>query len=264
MSLPEYKQIQIEHEDRHRIHYNLEAIQQTPTEKYYAEREYAFGLSLLEQLLSFEEVGTLLVCGVGAGADLHYWLTNLPLRSVLGLDFSIEAIRATQRRVHLNDLPDIVSYMRADFENIPLRDSSVDVGIYVHTLHHALDPAQGFRELWRVSKKGVLLIEPLSTPVTRLFARLGIAQDIEDVGNKVIRFKLDDYLRWVGTNGVAYRSRAYFYYYHPFIYKRLLPIFDSKLGLQVFRGIYRTLDAVLIPLRSKMATVLVKRGDSRP
>lgn len=258
MTLPDYKRRQIEHEDRYRPRYSLEPIHRTPVEEFYAEREYSVGLTLLQKLLPLQEVKTALVCGVGAGDDLHYWLTHMPVAHVIGLDFSIEAIRSTQRRIQLNHLPEIVHFALADFENNPLQDDAIDLGIFVRTLHHALDPELGFKELWRVSRRGVLLIEPLATPVTRLFARLGIARDVEEEGNKVIRFTLRQYLSWAGRECSAYRSRTYLYYYHPLIYNRLLPLFNSHRGAKLFDKLYWMGNALLIPFRSKMAAVLVK------
>jgi len=125
-------------------------------------------------------------------------------------------------------------------------------------LHHALAPERGFKELWRVSSRGVLLIEPLATPVTRLFARIGIARDVEEEGNKVIRFTLRQYLSWAGHACSAYQSQAYFYYDHPIIYRRLLPLFNSRLGMKLFEKLYAVGNVLLIPFRSKMAAVLVK------
>lgn len=258
MSLPEYKRKQIEHEDRILPRYSLEPIRRTPVEQFYAEREYSIGLTLLQKLLPLEEVKTALVCGIGAGDDLHYWLVHMPVAQVIGLDFSIEAIKSTQRRIQFNHLPEIADFALADFENIPLQDEAIDLGIFVRTLHHALNPEQGFKELWRVSRRGVLLIEPLATPVTRLFARLGIARDEEEAGNRVIRFTLSQYLSWAGRECTAHRSRTYLWYYHPLIYSRLLPLFDSNLGMKLFEKLYALGNVLLIPLHSKMAVILVK------
>jgi len=261
MPMPEYKRRQMEFEDKNRPRYNLEPVRRIPVEQFYAEREYSHGLALLRELLPLESVKTILVCGVGAGADLHYWLAHLPLKWCVGLDFSIEAIKASQRVICLNDLPAIVGFVKGDFEYIPLKRNSVDLGIFVHTLHHALDPKRGFRELWRVSRKGVLLIEPLATPITHLFARLGIARNVEEEGNKVIRFALQQLLQWAGMECGAYQNRTYLYYYHPLIYRRLLPIFGSHLGLQMFKFLYGISNALLIPLHSKMAAVLLKTDE---
>lgn len=258
MTPSDYKHRQIEHADQTRPRYNLAPIRRTPIEHFYADREHAIGLELVRKLLPIERIQTLMVCGVGAGDDLHYWLAHIPLKEVFGLDFSIEAIKSSQRRVRLNNLPEIVRYFRADFENIPVCDNAVDFGVYVHALHHALNPERAFKELWRVSRMGMMLIEPLSTPVTRLFAKLGLAQDVEEAGNKVIRFKPQQVVRWAGDERCKYLSRTYLYYYHPLIYRRLLPLFNSDLGFKAFRALYALGNVLLFPLRSKMAFVRVK------
>jgi len=261
-SLAEYKRQQIKHEDFHRPHYNLSPLRRTPVEQYYADREYAHGLMMLGKLLPAESIATMLVCGVGAGDDLHYWLTHMPLKHVFGLDFSIESIKASRRRIQLNHLPDILTCVRADFENIPLADNAVDLGVFVHTLHHAFNPEQGFRELWRVSRRAILLIEPLATPVTRFFAWMGLAQDVEDVGNKVLRFNLAQYLDWVGPECLGYLGETHLHHYHPLIYRRILPIFNSNAGTEVFKLWYQCMNLLFWPLHSRLVAVLVKRQSS--
>lgn len=258
MKLSEYKRKQIEHENRHRPQYNLELVNLAPVERFYLERQYRFALSLLEELALQDQIDTILVCGLGAGADLAFWLSHLHLEHAFGLDFSIEAIKATVRKLLLEESPGHTSSILADFETIPLQDDAVDLGIFVNSLHHALDPAMGYRELWRVSRKGVLLIEPYSTPITRLFARIGLAEDVEEAGNKVVRFQTKDFLLWSEDQLCQYKSRPHLWYYHPAIFRRLLPVFDSGFGFELFKILYSLADLILIPLRSKLAIVLAK------
>jgi ubiquinone/menaquinone biosynthesis C-methylase UbiE len=259
MSLAEYKQKQIEHEDLRRTRYSLAPVSWTAVEQFYVHQEHTHGLRLLHKLLPAQHMNTILVCGVGAGDDIHYWLTHLPLSAALGLDFSIESIRASRRRIALNNLPDIFRFLRSDFEDIPLRDNAIDIGVFVHTLHHALDPERGFKELWRVSRRAVLLIEPLSTPITRLFARVGIAQDVEETGNKVLRFRMKQFLDWAGDDCAAYLGESHLYYYHPAIYRYILPAFNFPLGLPLFKLLYHMANIALPPLHSRIVAVLVKQ-----
>ncbi len=51
MKMPEYKRRQIEFENRMRPRYNLEPVRWTPVERFYAEREYSYGLELLRDIL---------------------------------------------------------------------------------------------------------------------------------------------------------------------------------------------------------------------
>jgi ubiquinone/menaquinone biosynthesis C-methylase UbiE len=257
--LSEYKRKQMEHEDRNRPKYNLQPVEWSPIQKFYAEYEYSRGLKLIQDLLPLESIRTLLLCGVGAGSDLHYWLTHLSMEAVLGLELSREAIQATQRRVALNCLPEITKYIQGDFENISLNKDVVDFGVFVHSLHHAQDPEQAFKELWRVSRKGVLVIEPLSTSVTRFFSSIGLAQDWEPAGNKVIRFTPEQFVEWTDGFCAAYRSKTSLHYYHPLITRNILTFCDKVMKVETFEFLYSLANIILVPIHSKFCTVLIKK-----
>lgn len=258
MSLPSYKSQQIAYQDQILPRYNLQASTWSPLQRFYAEREYVFAHRMLRQLGLAEHVSSLLVCGVGAGTDLEYWITRLPITTAVGLDFSTESLKASLRRVALHQLPDVTRFIQADFEDVPLADNSVDLGIFVHTLHHAWNPECGFKELWRVARKGVVVIEPLDTVVTRLFARLGLAQEVEPSGNRVLRFNHRQFRHWAAAELESYRYLNCFYPYHPLIYRRIIPLLEMLRAEHAFKIAYYIANALLIPLHSKTVILLKK------
>src|SRR5207244_10418813 len=113
-----------------------------------------------------------LICGVGGGADLQFWIEHLPLDRCLALDFSIEAIRATQRRLRNHSISKLVEYLKADIECIPLKDNSLDLVIASQVLHHTLDPAKACRERFRVASLVELLLQPAKTIILSLLQPL--------------------------------------------------------------------------------------------
>lgn len=66
-----------------------------------------------------------------------------------------------------------------DSENLSYQDETFDFGIVHNGLHHCISPHKGLLELFRVSKKGVLVFEPQDNPLVRLGVKLGIGQDYE-------------------------------------------------------------------------------------
>ena len=203
---------------------------------------------------------TVLVCGVGGGADLEYWLEHLPMNCCVAIDFAIEAIKATQRRVSNHGLPVITRYVTADIECIPLQDQSVDVVIASQVLHHTLEPAQACKEMFRVARRAVLLLEPAQTKVVSLFKRLGIATSVETVGNVVLRFRKSDFDYYLSDSKCSIQYSTYLFYDPPLVEKILTAGFQFPGGLSLLKAIYWAADRVVLPLHSKCAVLVIKRG----
>ena len=89
--LHEYKRRQMEFEDREFCRYNLSPVKMSAPYKYYFDRQCGVGLATLIKADLSQPDGTL-ICGVGGGADLQFWIEHLPLDRCLALDFSIEAM----------------------------------------------------------------------------------------------------------------------------------------------------------------------------
>jgi ubiquinone/menaquinone biosynthesis C-methylase UbiE len=256
--LNDYKRRQMEFEDREFPRYSREPIVLAPAFQIYAERQCAIALSTIEKA-GIEPLRSVLVCGVGAGEDLEYWLTHLRADSYTAMDFSIEAIRATQRRLAFHNCQRPVDYVKADIEDLPLADSSVDLVIGTQVLHHMSAPGQACREMFRVAKKGVLLLEPADTLSTRFFKRVGMAQTTEVVGNTVLRFKKADFVSYLGEGDYSLTSRTYFFYYHPVVLRALTGLSALPGSRTLARLLCPVADICLFPLRSK-CVVMIQKG----
>jgi SAM-dependent methyltransferase len=260
--LHEYKRRQMEFEDHEWCRYNLEPVVLSAAYRFYFETQCAVGISELMKA-GLVQRGDVLVCGVGGGGDLQYWLERLPMGRCVALDFSIEAIRATQRRVRNHGLPDTVEYLKADIEDIPLRDDSVDLVIASQVLHHTLDPGRACREMFRVARRGVLLLEPANTLLTPLLTRIGLARSRESVGNLVLRFRRSDFISYLNGSMYSIRYRTYLFYDHPLIERALSRFFGFPGGVAMLKGLYKAADLCLFPLHSKCAVLLQKQGPDR-
>ena len=111
---------------------------------------------------------------VGCGEGLRFWLTRYSIREIVGVDLSEEACRLA-RRITAAQI-DRNWFIQADAEALPFPDESFDLAIVHNGLHHLTDPAAGLRELWRVSRGAVIVIEPADCRLMPVYLRLGIAR----------------------------------------------------------------------------------------
>jgi ubiquinone/menaquinone biosynthesis C-methylase UbiE len=231
--------------------------------KYYFDRQCEIGLDTLIKADLGQLDGTL-ICGVGGGADLQFWIEHLPLDHCHALDFSIEAIRATQRRLRHHSVSKRVEYLKADIECIPLKDNSVDLVIASQVLHHTLDPAQACKEMFRVARRGVLLLEPANTMMVSMLKRIGLARATEDAGNVVLRFRKSDFESYLHGCDCSVQYRTYLFYDHPILERNLGRYFNFAGGIPVLKTLYSLTDRLMFPLRSKCAVLLTKRRKKEP
>jgi ubiquinone/menaquinone biosynthesis C-methylase UbiE len=263
MMLHEYKRRQMEFEDSEWCRYNLVPVKVSPAYQYYFDRQCAIGLDALVRA-GLERVGATLICGVGGGADLQFWLEHLALDRCLALDFSIEAIHATQRRLQNHSVSKSVEYLKGDIECIPLKDDSMDLVIASQVLHHTLDPAQACKEMFRIARRAVLLLEPANTILVPILKRIGLARVTEDAGNVVLRFRKSDFEAYLHGCDCSIWYRTYLFYDHPILERNLGRYFDSERALSVLKTLYSLSNRLLVPFRSKCAVLLTKRPQERP
>lgn len=139
----------------------------------------------LEKLLPSSTV--LVVCG-GAGMDAEF-LAQAGARVILS-DISLGVVLQAQERSRRFGVD--LALVVADAEALPFREASVDAA-YVHDgLHHLEQPALGLGEMARVARRAISVNEPASALATTAAIRLGLAQRVEEAGNRVMRLTLDE------------------------------------------------------------------------
>jgi uncharacterized protein YbaR (Trm112 family) len=130
---------------------------------------------------------------------------------VIALDVSEGCARRAEERARRSG----VEYLAVvgDVEHLPLRDAAVDVS-YVHDgLHHLEDPATGLRELARVARRAVSVIEPADALGTAVAVRLGLALAREEAGNRVARLRADETVATFARLGFDATARRYLMHY---------------------------------------------------
>lgn len=66
-----------------------------------------------------------------------------------------------------------------NMENLKYRDKSFDYAVVHASLHHTSKPYKGIYEMFRVSRKGILIIESHDNFVMRLLIKFNLTEDIE-------------------------------------------------------------------------------------
>src|SRR5262245_46487597 len=104
---------------------------------------------------------------------------------VTGTDVSTGALARARDRAQRYGFQ--AGFHAAAAEELPFRDRSFDVVAVHDGLHHLEEPARAIREMARVARQGVLILEPARTSLTRLAVRFGLAEEVEEAGNHVQR-----------------------------------------------------------------------------
>lgn len=115
-------------------------------------------------------------------------------------DLSPNLLRCAERRFQERGLA-AKEFFPANAQDLPLGDDSYDIGVAYEALHHAPQPVRALRELARVSSRGIIIVEPFTSPIFDTLSRLGLAHRKEYSGLIPYRFKreeLDDILRECG------------------------------------------------------------------
>lgn len=153
----------------------------------------------------------LVVCA-GSGMDAEY-LARAGARVIIS-DISLGAVRRARERSRRGGLPTLV--IVADAERLPFGDATIDF-VWVHDgLHHLADPYLGVEEMARVARRHVCITEPARAAATALAAKLGIALEREEAGNRVERLEPDRLGRCLLASGfeIELCERYAMYYSH--------------------------------------------------
>jgi 2-polyprenyl-3-methyl-5-hydroxy-6-metoxy-1,4-benzoquinol methylase len=149
-------------------------------------------------------------CGSGLMAEA---LASRGAR-VTGIDFSRAAITRAHQRARRYCFS--AQFLTADTGCLPFADRSFDVVAVHDGLHHFADPYRAMREMARVARKGLIILEPAQALMTSFAMRLGIAQDVEEAGNVVRRLVPSQVVSCLRQAGFAHVSwhRTLMYYPH--------------------------------------------------
>jgi ubiquinone/menaquinone biosynthesis C-methylase UbiE len=177
---------------------------------------------------------------------------------VTGADVSAQALARARARARRYGF--CADFQAADAEALPFRDECFDVVAVHDGLHHVQNPDRAIREMARVARRGVLILEPARAALTRLAVHLGLAKEVEEAGNRVGRLAGRDVaasLRAAGFRRVAWRRTLMYYPHEPFPWFRW---FDAGPCFGLFRAAFWGVNLVLGRWGNKLA-LGATRGD---
>jgi len=214
---------------------------------------YKFRKSLESIPLDIKNLSILDIC-CGSGMSSEFYVKEGA--DVCGTDISVESISRAKIRAKKYGFP--AKFQIANSENLPFSNNSFDV-VSVHDgLHHLNNPEKAVKEMVRVAKKGVIIIEPAEAFITKISILIGISKKFEDVGNYVYRFKKYELMNWLKEEGCKrIRIKRYIMYY-PHKPNWLFNIFSSFLVFHIVKILFYTINAIFGRFGNKIYAVGVK------
>lgn len=174
---------------------------------------------------------------------------------VSGIDLSPEAVKRASIRSKRYDFQ--AEFRIADSTNLPFSDNSFDI-VSVHDgLHHLDNPKKAVKEMARLAKKGVVMIEPAKALITELSILLGVSLRYEDT-DFVYRFKKNKLTSWLkefGINRVLIRRYIMYYPHKP---GRFFRICDNAVVFCIVKDIFQVVNLLFGRVGNKIQVVGLK------
>ena len=171
--------------------------------------------------------------------------------TVTGIDFSPAAICRARERARRYRFA--ACFLVGDAERLAFPDRAFDIVAVHDGLHHLDEPCQAVREMARVAREAVLILDPARAALTRIAIRLGIAVEREEAGNQVKRLvpgEIATVLREQGYGSVRWRRTLMYYPHRP---SRCFRWFNVTPAFAIFRAGFLCVDVVLGRWGNKLA-----------
>jgi 2-polyprenyl-3-methyl-5-hydroxy-6-metoxy-1,4-benzoquinol methylase len=177
---------------------------------------------------------------------------------VTGIDLSPAAIGRARERARRYGFAG--SFVIGDAENLAFADRSFDVVAVHDGLHHLDNPPRAIREMARVARDGVLILDPAKAALTRLAIMFAVAEEVEEAGNDIKRQEPHDIAATLGAEGypqVRWRRTLMYYPHRPYPWFRW---FDGLAAFTTFLVVFRCVNFLLGRWGNKLA-LAARRAD---
>lgn len=190
-------------------------------------------------------------CGSGMISE-YYALRGA---DVTGVDLSQEAVGRARLRAEKYGFS--AEFKVSDVTELDYPDNSYDI-VSVHDgLHHIKEPKKAIKEMARVAKKAVLIIEPARSLLTRISVMLGISTDYEGE-DYVYRFRekeLKDILIASGYKHI--KTRRYLMYY-PHVPGKVFKIMEMPVIFTIIISLFYIINMLFGMYGNKIQVVATK------
>lgn len=100
---------------------------------------------------------------------------SMMLRNLGFVDVTISNLASHYSEVNFHPY----KYQSADANDLPFKNCSFDWVVIRDAIHHCSQPHRALTEIWRCSRKGVILFEANDSPMMRALQRLGFVEVFE-------------------------------------------------------------------------------------
>jgi 2-polyprenyl-3-methyl-5-hydroxy-6-metoxy-1,4-benzoquinol methylase len=221
--------------------------------RYLIDHKFQTGLKVLSLDLAGRSVLEI-CCGSGMISESF----AMAGATVTGIDFSPAAIERAHERMRHHGF--VARFLVGDAENLSFPDRSFDIVAVHDGLHHLEHPEKAIREMARVARQGVLILDPAEAALTRLAILAGIAVEVEDAGNQVKRLvpvEVAAALREEGFDRVVWRRTLMYYPHEPYWW---FAWFDNAALFLVFRMLFGGINLVLGRWGNKLSLGATRSG----
>jgi len=174
---------------------------------------------------------------------------------VTGIDISSACIERAKIRSQKYGFS--ANFQLANSVNLPFPDNSFDI-VSVHDgLHHLDDPQRAIKEMVRVAKKGIVIIEPAKALLTRISVFLGFSRNYEST-NYVYRFRKNELISWLKKSGTKEVIIKRYIMYYPHKPGKFFRIFDTTVLFFIVNKIFRVINLLFGRLGNKIQAIGLK------
>jgi len=213
---------------------------------------YKFQKALESLPFSIRGLSVLDIC-CGSGMMSEYYAKKGV--KVSGIDLSPEAVERASIRSKRYDFQ--TEFRIADSTDLPFPDNSFDI-VSVHDgLHHLNNPKKAVKEMARLAKKGIIIIEPGTALITELFILLGVSLRYEGA-DFVYRFKKDELTSWLKGFGIKKVLIKRYIMYYPHKPDRFFRIFDNEVLFYIAKGIFEIVNILFGKFGNKIQVIGLK------
>jgi SAM-dependent methyltransferase len=145
------------------------------------------------------------------------------------LEFTDVLITNLDDRIPDGDPFDPFAWKRCDAQDLKLPDDSFDFAFVADGLHHCSSPHRALLEMYRVARKGLIVVESRDNLLMRIAARAGLTPEYE------VEAVVDNEFRWGGVDNTSIPN--YIYRWTESEFKKTINSFNPA-GRHRFRFFY--------------------------
>lgn len=213
---------------------------------------YKFQSAMKSLTFPIKDLSLLDIC-CGSGMLSEYYA--IAGAYVTGIDISPEALNRAKIRKERYKFN--AQFRIFNATSLPFKDSSFDL-VSVHDgLHHLDNPKKAVKEMARLAKKGLVIIEPAKALITEFSILLRVSFRYEG-SDFVYRFKKDELTLWLKEFGIKKILIKHYIMYYPHKPGRFFRIFDNAVLFYIVKEIFKVINFIFGRLGNKIQVVGLK------